>query len=568
VTQRVIPPPYAHQLVAEQRLDAGAAVNPHVYALLMEMGTAKSRPLLRHWLTLAARDEVDDLLIIAPGGCYLNWTTDTKNPAAEPGELDKWLTDEERKRVWVHAWSAGPGKRAKEALESFISYRGLKRRVFLVNVESTSTVKLCREVVKQFLQSRRVMWAIDESTCIMHESARTTFIQDLRELAAFRYILTGLVAPENPLNVFQQFWFLDWRILGFRNYFAFQARYAITVKKDFRPAAEKERGARKVRLVMDYHHQTQKAWLVSLDPGAEPVWLAKEFASRGAAIGERFEFFVSDWLAEERGLVKAENSGRGTTVVVGYRNQEELAARIASASYRVLKADVLDLPPKSWEFRDVPLTDEQARMYDEMRRHATTELEGRHITAEMKMHQIKKMHEMLCGHTTDEERGVVDIPSHRVNELMTLLQDHSGKAVIWAPYPRLLEKITDALRTAYGERSTVTFWGATSRADRQDAKHRIQRADDTRFIVANQAVGGEGNTWTRASLTIYAANSQKNKDRQQSEDRVHRAGQTENCHYVDLRARGTVDERWVQAIRSKMDLGDALSGDKWREWLV
>ena len=93
----------------------------------------------------------------------------------------------------------------------------------------------------------------------------------------------------------------------------------------------------------------------------------------------------------------------------------------------------------------------------------------------MKMHQIQKMHEILCGHTKDEQGQVVDIPSNRVNELMTLLQDTSGKTIIWSPYPRSLEKIVDALKTAYGARSTVGFWGDTSTADRKDAKHRIQR---------------------------------------------------------------------------------------------
>jgi SNF2 family DNA or RNA helicase len=131
-----------------------------------------------------------------------------------------------------------------------------------------------------------------------------------------------------------------------------------------------------------------------------------------------------------------------------------------------------------------------------------------------------------------------------------------------------LEKIVDTLKTAYGDKAAVGFWGATSKPDRADAKHRIQQDDNTRFIVANQSVGGEGNTWTAANLTVYFANSRKNKDRQQSEDRTHRPVQTQSCTYVDLRARRTVDERWVDAIRNKMDLAAALTGDAWRKWLV
>ena len=573
MTQKIIPPPYKHQLTALKKLDEGSPVNPAAFALLMEMGAGKSRPLLEDWWSKTQKNLVDDLLIVAPSGCYLNWATDTKNPAAEPGEIQKWLPSEDYEKCWVFPWVSGGGVKYQKSLTAFLHYTGPKRRVFLVNVEATSRVRLVRESIEKFLKSRRCVMAVDESTCIMHESsARTQFIQNMGKLALYRRILTGLVDPEDPMNVFSQYWFLDWRILGFRNFLSFRARYAIVKRVDFRPPEEKERGARKLKLVLKYHHQTEKAWLVSVptDPEFTPVWIAKRYANRGDRKHDtNFEFWVSDWLAFERGLTNNEGDrSRGTNIIVGYQNLDELKAKIAASSYRVLKSEVLDLPPKIWLFRDVELSDEQARMYEEMKKHATTELEGRHATVEMKMHQVQKLHEIVCGHIKDEEGGIIDIPSKRIEALMDVLAEHSGKAVIWAPYPRALEKILDALKTAYGDKAAVGFWGATSKPDRADAKHRIQQDDNTRFIVANQSVGGEGNTWTAANLTVYFANSRKNKDRQQSEDRTHRPGQTQSCTYVDLRARRTVDERWVDAIRNKMDLAAALTGDAWRKWLV
>ena len=73
---------------------------------------------------------------------------------------------------------------------------------------------------------------------------------------------------------------------------------------------------------------------------------------------------------------------------------------------------------------------------------------------------------------------------------------------------------------------------------------------------------------TGCSLAVYAANSPKNRDRQQSERRNWRAGQSKTCTYVDLAVQGTVDERWVRRIREKMDVAGALVGDQWRAWLV
>ena len=69
-------------------------------------------------------------------------------------------------------------------------------------------------------------------------------------------------------------------------------------------------------------------------------------------------------------------------------------------------------------------------------------------------------------------------------------------------------------------------------------------------------------------LNHLSANGPRNRARQQSEDRTHRIGQKHSVTYIDLACRGTVDEKWVHTIRSKMDLAAALAGDAWREWVV
>jgi SNF2 family DNA or RNA helicase len=167
-----------------------------------------------------------------------------------------------------------------------------------------------------------------------------------------------------------------------------------------------------------------------------------------------------------------------------------------------------------------------------------------------------------------ENGDVVDIASNRVDSIMELIQDHSGKAIVFAPYPRLLNKITNALRTAYGDGSCVTFWGETKDKERVDARTRIQRDPETRFIVANQSVGGKGGTWTKARLSIFAANSWDQEDRQQSEFRNRRLGQTEHVHFVDVRARGTIEDRLISVLKAKRSMSAELSGDRWREWLA
>jgi SNF2 family DNA or RNA helicase len=169
---------------------------------------------------------------------------------------------------------------------------------------------------------------------------------------------------------------------------------------------------------------------------------------------------------------------------------------------------------------------------------------------------------------TDENGQLHDLPSNRIDSLLELLGDHSGKAIIWAPYPRFLTKIAEALEKEYGEDSTARFWGETSNDDRQLGKKRFQEDPKCRWFVSNQSVGGEGNTLTAATLVVYAANSWKNSERQQSEARAHRIGQTAPVTYVDLAVRGSMEEKLIKALRGKMDLAALISGDRVKEWLI
>ena len=498
-------PPEPYQREAAKRI----ATNLY-YALTMEMGTGKGRPLLRAWIArdsraIAAGLPHVDLLLIAPKGCYLNFLTFPPPPGLEPelGELDKWLKPEEIEATSICWW--GPTSKSHEReLSALLIAR--RRRFLTINVEALNRPGRARDYLLAYVKDRNVMAVIDESTCIMHhDSNRTSWINKvLRPQLKYRYIMTGLIAPESPLNLFSQYYFLDPRILG-ENFFTFRARHAITEKVNFTPIRERT----------------------------------------------------------------PEKPGRVATIVVGYRNGalDRLRERCAPHTFRVLLDDVADLP-KSYSYWDVDLTDQQATLYEAMKRDATAALsQVLHVTATIAAHQLALLHHIVCGHVKAEDGSIQDIPSNRVDSLMEMIQDHSGKAIVFAPYPRLLEKITDAIKTAYGAASVVTFWGATKDKERVDARVRIQRDPETRFIVANQSVGGKGGTWTKARLTIFAANSWDQEDRQQSEFRNRRLGQTEHVHFVDMRARSTIENRLISVLKSKRSMSAELQGDRWREWL-
>ena len=62
--------------------------------------------------------------------------------------------------------------------------------------------------------------------------------------------------------------------------------------------------------------------------------------------------------------------GRSIQVVDKFQNLGELSDTVKEFSYRVLKEDCLDLPPKVFIKRHITLTADQKRIYEQMKKHA------------------------------------------------------------------------------------------------------------------------------------------------------------------------------------------------------
>ena len=261
-------------------------------------------------------------------------------------------------------------------------------------------------------------------------------------------------------------------------------------------------------------------------------------------------------------------SGRSVEIVVGYRNLSELSDKLKNFSYRVLKDDCLDLPKKTFVKRTVDLTDEQKKLYKQMKQEAIAFLNGKMVTSATVITQLMRLHQITCGHFTANDGTVQDIKSNRVNQLMDVLEEMEGKAVIWAHYRYDIRKIVEAISKKYGENAVVTYYGDTSTDDRQKAIKKIQDPKSAvRFIVGTPQTGGYGITLTGASTMIYYSNGYDLEKRQQSEARIDRIGQEKPMTYIDLIAEDTIDTKIVTSLRNKVNIASEIMGEDLKAWI-
>jgi SNF2 family DNA or RNA helicase len=255
--------------------------------------------------------------------------------------------------------------------------------------------------------------------------------------------------------------------------------------------------------------------------------------------------------------------------IVGYRRLDELKEKLDRFAFRVKKEECLDLPDKLYVKREVDLTDEQTKAYNEMKTLALAQIQGGLVSTVNALTQIMRMHQIVCGHVKMDDGTVMELPNNRIKELLNVIEETDGKIIIWANYRHDIEAIKLVLSKEYGMNAIGTYYGDTDGDERKRVLEEFQKPDsEMRFFVGNPSTGGYGLTLTAAATMVYYSNSFDLEKRLQSEDRAHRIGQTKNVTYIDLIAPGTVDEKIVKALRDKIDIATQVLGEDLKQWLI
>ena len=260
-------------------------------------------------------------------------------------------------------------------------------------------------------------------------------------------------------------------------------------------------------------------------------------------------------------------SGRSIQVVDKFRNLSELSDTVKEFSYRVLKEDCLDLPPKNFIKRHITLTPDQKKVYEQMKKHAIAMLNKKVTTTVSVLTQLMRLHQITCGYVTADDGSIQEVESNRMNELMSILEETEGKVIIWANYQFSVGDIIQKITKKFGKESYVHYYGLTPQEIRQENIKRFQNDPECRFIIGTPQTGGYGITLTQANTVIYYSNGYDLEKRLQSEDRAHRIGQKKTVTYIDIIAEDTIDEKIVEALRKKIDIASEVLGEELKEWI-
>lgn len=239
---------------------------------------------------------------------------------------------------------------------------------------------------------------------------------------------------------------------------------------------------------------------------------------------------------------------------------DDFLKRLHSVAFRVTKAECLDLPDTTEEIRNVYLEPKAAELYESIEEESYAEMGKSEVTAANILTRLLRLSQITGGHLTDDDGAVNDVSTAKLDALSDIIDSamaEDKKLVIMARFVPELDDIQALL-----EKKKIGY--AVVRGgvkDRDREIHRFQYDDKCRVFVGQIAAAGLGITLTAASTMVFYSLDYSMSNFEQSKARIHRAGQKENCHYIYLVCKDTVDGKVLSALRKKQNLAKLLVDD-------
>jgi len=241
--------------------------------------------------------------------------------------------------------------------------------------------------------------------------------------------------------------------------------------------------------------------------------------------------------------------------------EPELTQKMHSIAFRATKAECLDLPAITDIIRHVDLEKSAMKLYHDLVKDSFTELNGMEVSATNILTKLLRLSQLtggfLGGDDDPRPQSVSEAKLDSLAEIIESAQSENRKIVVIARFTAEIAAIKALLEKQNIQYSAVS--GETK--DRAEQVRQFQTNPNVTVFIGQIATAGLGITLTAASTLVFYSLDYSMSNFEQAKARIHRVGQTENCTYIYLVARGTVDDKVLKSLRDKNNLAKALIDD-------
>ena len=235
---------------------------------------------------------------------------------------------------------------------------------------------------------------------------------------------------------------------------------------------------------------------------------------------------------------------------------ERILHDVLQPAIRYTKEECLDLPDMTYVNRDVPLSTQQKKFYEIIRRDMMAVAAGEEITTVNAAANLNKLLQLSCGAVYSDTGEVVSFDAKaRMSALLEVIEEASHKVIVFAPFKHAIEIISEELRSS--GISTEVIHGGISATKRTEIFAAFQTETNPQVLVIQPQAAAHGVTLHAANVVVWWGPITSIETYLQANARVHRAGQRNPCTVVHLQG-SPVEHRIYKMLSEKVDIHTKL----------
>lgn len=216
------------------------------------------------------------------------------------------------------------------------------------------------------------------------------------------------------------------------------------------------------------------------------------------------------------------------------QDASEVVYKALQPAIRYKKADCIDLPPVVFKNRRADLSEEQKKMFSDMRNKDVLQAKsGEKITAINAADRLLKLRQLLCGvvkNPATESYVSLDFRP-RLQLLIECIEEAHAKVLVIVPFKGIIYELNKQLHKRY---SCAVINGDVTPKRRREIIRAFKTEADPHVLLCHPRVMSHGLNLTEADTLIFYGPINSNDEAMQVIERFNRKGQTRKMTVIRI----------------------------------
>lgn len=231
---------------------------------------------------------------------------------------------------------------------------------------------------------------------------------------------------------------------------------------------------------------------------------------------------------------------------------EGIVHQVLQPAIRFTKEECLDLPEVTSVFRETPLSKQQHKFYEVIRKQMLTTVADEAISAVNAATRLNKLLQLACGSVYSDDGEVISFDcGDRMHALKEVIEEASHKVLVFAPFKHVIHRISEELTNSGITNDVIT--GEVSATKRTSIFAKFQETKEPQVLVIQPQAAAHGVTLHAANVIVWWGPITSIETYLQANARVHRAGQRNPVTVVHLQG-SPVEAKIYKMLNEKVDI--------------